>query len=336
MKPIQRFGLIVNPVAGGGLPDNLQAARKALAALSARQVMTGPGDLGANALEGMSFEPVVMHPGKASGREQTQALARCLAETGLIEVLVVVGGDGTMADVAHALIDLSHKPAILGIGAGSTNVGALITCQMEDLDQLAVDKLEMRPLPAVLAYDQSGLLGIGFNDCVFGFTVITTVNGALRDVQVKAKIDGENISAQPEAIGTPATLVERLGPAERTTIARGSSVGAIVVGLAESRFIGKAVTGGVCLAALSGVPAGCLVADHPLVQIEISREDVLRLPPLHSIYTSLDTGLRIRVSGVRLGTALCVDGNPLKLLDSQNWAEVGVSTNAITSIHLHP
>jgi hypothetical protein len=334
MNRLDAVGLIINPKAGQGYAANAWAALAALAALRPSRIFTGPGELGASALEGIDFSQVsIVTAPDQSGRAQTQAIAAKLAQAP-ISAIIVIGGDGTLADVACALIGQRSAIPLLGIGAGSTNAGNLITCRVIELDRLNRDSLQVGPVRALLAYDNGQLLGIGFNDCVLGFTVVGTSDGVVCDLDAAAKMSGQDHQGSPRLIGTNRTIVQRTGPDGIQKIAGGRKIATVAVGFAEQAFFAKAVTGGICLAALVDAPAGCLVADFPLVQIGLELWEVLAIPPISSTYTTLDDSQRIRVSGARKGTAVCVDGNPLKILQPADMIEFGVAMDAVQSIRL--
>lgn len=334
MSRFESVGLIINPRAGQGFAVSARVARAALEELQPTLLFTGPAELGASALDGMAFPRVTVLPAPDQpGRAQTQALAMQLAQLPL-SILVVVGGDGTLADVAGVLIGQACDIPLLGIGIGSTNAGNLITCRAAEIEQLKCDRLCAEPLRALLAYADNELLGIGFNDCVLGYTVVGTLNNVVQDLDAAAKMAGSNQPGTPRSIGTNQTLVQRLSPDGSRTIASGRKIASVVIGFAEPAFFAKAITGGVCLAALVQAPAGCLTADVPLVQIGLDRQAVLALPPIVSSYATFDENQRIRVSGVRKGTAVCVDGNPLKILQPGDDIEFGVAVDAVRSLRL--
>ncbi len=243
MMQFQTVGLIVNPVAGQGVEANISLARRGLSALGARKVFTGVGPIGADSLTGLFCDTVIFPIKGQASRNQTLEVAGKLADHKL-DAVIVVGGDGTLADVAYMFSQFKESPPLLGIGAGSTNAGALITCTADQIDSLVPTMLEAVPVIALLAYVSDGLVGVGFNDCVLGFTVVATINGQLRDVGVTEKFTGQNIPARPAPIGLPQTQVERFGPQGRQTIAFGESVATVIIGLAEPSFIAKAITGG--------------------------------------------------------------------------------------------
>lgn len=334
MKKADAIGLIINPKAGHGFAVNAQAALAVVSALQPDMIFTGAGELGADAFTGAVADTITVLPVlAAAGRAQTQALAVDLAKMP-ISALVVIGGDGTLADVACALIDIPDAAPILGIGAGSTNAGSLVACRVDALQQLDPARLELVSRRALLALEGDDTLGIGFNDCVLGFTVVGTLEGVVQDVDAAAKFKGKIVPGKPATIGTSRTRLLRSGPDGIVQVASGKKVATVVAGFAEQAFFAKAVTGGVCLAALTGVPAGCLVADQPLVRIGIDQQQVLALPPIASTYVSFNETQRIQVSGVKKGAAVCVDGNPLKLLGPQDTVEFGVASHAIRSYRL--
>lgn len=333
MNSFDKVGLIINPVAGKGFSHHALIAQQVLKALHTTEVWVGPGQLGARALEGIGIRVNELKVYSSSGRAQTYELAHRLAELDL-RTLIVIGGDGTLSDVACALADVPAAPPILGIGSGSTNAGRLVTCKADRVDALDPTKLRKATVPGLLAYHERQLVGVGFNDCVLGFTVVGTVDGFLRDIDAARKMEGVNVPGQVKSIGTKFTLVERLQKNKVEEVCRGEQVATVVIGFAEAAFFAKAVTGGICLASLVNAPAGCLVADQPLVRIEIDQETVLQLPPIHSIYVPLDETMSIRVVGVADGTALCVDGNPLRILRPSDQIEFGVRRSVVESFQL--
>jgi len=330
MQPPTRIGIIINPKSGKGFPDNAEIARLAASRFQGAAIFTGPGETVAAAFTG-SYRFEICPCESAPGPQQTKTLARSLAYR-QVDLRLVVGGDGTLADVAFALVEMAGAPPVLGIGAGSTNVGPLITCQGKEVAGLVVENLETALLPAALVKYQGTLLGIGFNDCVLGFTVLGTLDGQVRDVDAEAKMRGINILGQPGPVGTPLTLVERISLAGTVEVARGDWVSSVVIGFSDPAFFGKAVTGGICLASYLRIPAGCLATDIPMVRMETTRQEVLALGPMRSQYISFDETMYIRVSGMRTGTAVCADGNPLKILSPQDQVEFWVHPAAVRAV----
>ncbi len=333
MNRIQNVGLIINPAAGKGFAANAELARRGLTALGVLRVHTGQGQMGAAALKDMTCELSLYPVRPDPSRLQTLDLAKKLAAQALDAVLVI-GGDGTLSDVAMVFCGVRGAPPLLGIGAGSTNAGALITCPGSKIDNLDPGHLEVVPMTGLLASMDGESIGVGFNDCVLGFTVVATIDGQLQDADVGEKLSQRNVPGQPHSIGLPSTQVEKISSYGRQQVAAGESVGTVIIGLAERSFIAKAITGGVCLASFAGLPAGCLVADQALVRVGLSLSQTLALPPIHSVYVSFDEEEQIQVTGVRAGAALCVDGTPLRLLKPNDVVSFQVRREVIRAFKL--
>jgi len=312
---------------------NLRVARVAVEALSPTQVVTGSGELGALALEGWRGG-LAIHPVRAKvGREQTQELGRRLLGEQL-DAMMIVGGDGTMADVAEMCLDQAGSPPLLGVGVGSTNVGRLITCTGEAASRLHPGRLRAETVGTILASCNGQRLGVGFNDAVIGFTVVGTLAGRARDLDAAKKREGVDVLGTPKGIGTQGTRVVRIGPKGRRLIASGRSVGSVVLGFAERSFFGKAVTGGICLSTLTGLPAGLLVCGRPLVRVELEAKAFLQWPPLMSWFIGVDEGSRILIEHARRGAALCADGTPLQVLRTSDRVELAVRRAAMTVLRM--
>ncbi|MDD5367790.1 MAG: diacylglycerol kinase family protein [Anaerolineaceae bacterium] len=333
MKPIDSIGVIINPRAGRGFTENARVAVEVIRKFPNARIVTGPGETGAAVLWNAAVDLQVCDCDPTPGRLQTISLARKLVEMG-IDLLLVIGGDGTFSDVAFALAGVKQAPPMIGIGAGSTNVGPLVTCHRQTVADLDPARFEITSPPAIMVSDGQAPLGMGFNDCALGFTVVGTREGQICDVDAAAKMQGKNIPGRPRSIGTPELRVERIGAERIVTIASGAWISCVIIGLAERAFLGKGVTGGVCLAAYTGAPAGCLVASIPLVQVEISREELLQLGPIDTRYVSFDASMAIQVQGACDGAAINADGTPLKILSSRDRIRFTVVPEAVQVVRL--
>lgn len=328
-----RIGLIVNPRAGRGLEANAEVVRRALSHLRPQETLLGTGEMGLDFVQDLPLKIRSYDVGPRRGKERTLYLVeRFCAEK--VDFLLVVGGDGTLADVALVLVRTGRDVPILGLGVGSTNVGGLVTCCGREVDRLSGAEFREEKISGILASCNGELLGVGFNDCVLGYTVVATVEGRLVDVDVAEKIEGRDVPATPRPICTERTMVRKRAAEGETVIARGEEVATVVVALAEKRFFGKAISGGVCLTTLADLPAGCLVCDTPLVRILVHKGNLAQLEPFSSKYVSLDEGEEIVVDRAQKGAALCADGNPLRILEEKDRVEVRVKRQAVTCLQL--
>ncbi|MBI5029791.1 MAG: NAD(+)/NADH kinase [Chloroflexi bacterium] len=325
-----RIGLIVNPSAGGG--EGLSIARQAIRALASQHVLVGAGEMGADALSAIAPRIDIFDWRAYAGKARTAFLSECFAKEN-VDAIVVVGGDGTLADVALALRGKQSVP-LFGIGAGSANVGPLITCQAKNVQQLVDAKFTVRSVDGLIAGVNDVPLGLGFNDVVIGLTVLATQNGRMIDVDAVEKMQGRNVAREPESIGADDARVIKKSARGETLVAQGRQVVTIIVGLPDERFYGKAIAGGVLLSGLTGDPAGCLVCDHLLVRTQMDADWFRRSEPVTSYYVGLNETEKILTSGLREGAVLCADGNPLAILRPTDRAYVMVQRALAHSIRI--
>jgi hypothetical protein len=333
MKYPETLGVIINPQAGQGFSENAWVAREVLSRFPNSKILTGPGELGAAAFTDHPSRIDICECDTKSGRMQSVTLARNLAAR-KVDLLLVIGGDGTLSDTAFGLIETNTRPPVMGIGVGSTNVGPLVACFGREVGKIQPSLLDTVSLPAILVKHEGSLLGIGFNDCVIGFTVVGMIDGKACDVDVASKLIGVNIAGCPRSIGTATSKVERLWADQVTEVGCGEWIAGVVIGIAERAFLGKAITGGICLAAYTGALAGCLLSSVPLVQVSINRVDVVKKEPITTRYICLDETAEIRVQGIREGAAVNADGTPLKILSTADQIRLSIIPNAIQAVHI--
>ncbi len=323
-------GLIVNPAAGLGASRNLDLARQVIASLNPGHVVTGPGQMGGGVL---TRAHQIAQP-EGQGRKATQSLARQMADMDL-DALIVVGGDGTLTDVAFALADSMNSCPILGIGAGSTNVGDLVTCRADEVHALEGVRFVAEYMNALVAGCNGTDLALAFNDVVIGATVVGTLAGEVCDLDAAAFCRGERILGHPQPVASAMTGVIKMVGDRAVQVAQGSQVGTVVVGFAHYLcFYGKAIVGGVALTGLSGQPAGCLVCTQPLVRTRLNRQELAEVEPIRSSYISLAAGEEIRATGFAPPAVLCADGNPLQILTPDDVAHVRLSPDAVQVLRI--
>lgn len=307
---LTRLGVIVNPRAGDG--QGGRAARAAVSALAPAHVLVGAGEMGADVLAGEA--PIqVLEWSPRTGVERTRWLATQMAAQG-VDGLLVVGGDGTLADVAWALRESASAPALIGLGAGTANVGPLLTCRAAEAAALRADSLVCEDVPGLIAGVNGRDLGLGFNDVVVDATVLATVDGAMVNVDVADKLRGLNTPRAPIPVHTSQTEIWRMRNGTKQVVASADQVHTVIVGLPDPRFYGKAIAGGALLSSMLDEPAGCLVCDHLLITVHIDAAAHAASEPVVSRYAGLAEGDTLHGRGFRVGVALCADGNPLQCL----------------------
>lgn len=309
---LERIGLVVNPRAGEGGERNRTVTAAVLAALAPVEVIAG------------SVEPDV-----ESSRAITQRVARESANQGA-DALVIVGGDGTMADAATVLHDVGSRVPILGVGAGSTNAGALVSIEHTRVNELVGAVLEVRPVAALELRLPDGAKSLAFNDVVIGTTICGTAGGKYVNLAAEPFMRGQAHIAVPEPVrSATATVTKSQRGGTELSVAEGEGVGSVVIGFTRIGDVrGQALLGGLGLSSAAGVPAGCLVASFPLVFAELGPKEHAEFEPLRSAYVGLSEGEHIRLGGLGGGAVLCADGNPLHLLRPEDQAEIAFIADA--------
>jgi len=344
---LERIGLVVNPRAGVGGERNQAVAEAVLAALAPCEVVAGPG-------EPSAAGPDLAHDITAADRPAgctTPATTRRIAREAVrqkADALVVIGGDGTMADAVNALFADGSSLPVLGVGAGSTNAGALVSLDHTRVSELATAQLETQPVTALELQLPTGDKVLAFNDVVVGNTVCGTLDGRYVNLAAEALMRGERLEITPEPLrsagarvskvtsnSAPAAFEATAADADELTIAQGDAVASIVIGFTRTGDVqGQALLGGLGLSAGAGIPAGCLVASFPLVFAELWPGRHTGFEPLRSSYAGLGAGESIRLTGLGDGAVLCADGNPLHRLRPEDVAEVRVVAGACQVVRL--
>jgi hypothetical protein len=152
----------------------------------------------------------------------------------------------------------------------------------------------------------------------------------LVDLDAPERLAGKSVIAQPRPLGAGQARVVKQSPGKMVEVASGLRVGTVIVGFSHGRhFYGKAIAGGVCLTAVVGLPAGCLVSEQPLVRVKLTANELLEAEPVRSTYVSLTEADAIQVSGITGPAVLCADGNPLKRLEPDDRVQIQVRLNLV-------
>lgn len=323
-----RVALAVNPRAGLGAERGLAAARAVLDALRPSELITNVTDLAGGPARTLPVGPAV------GSRNQTHRVAEEAARRD-VDLLVVIGGDGTLADAATTLFAQGSQVPILGVGSGSTNAGALVSCLAARLPELAVDRLVHAPLTALRVSYGAGRAALAFNDVVVATTICGTLDGEFTNLDAASHMRGEKRPGTPRPVAAPTARVSKTSGRGEVVIGCGAEVGSVVVGFSNTGgLFGQGLLGGLGLSAAADVPAGCLVATAPLVVAGFNAERHAAMEPLRSAYAGLSRDETVRLAGFGAGAILCADGNPLHAFEPQDVAEVILVPEACRSVRV--
>ncbi len=161
--------------------------------------------------------------------------------------------------------------------------------------------------------------GLGFNDIVFGDTVLTTLEGRVVQVNAVEFMKGKKIPASPFRVGTTDSevYIERSAVEEVTLVHKGVFSQMFAAPL-EERYLGKGLAGGTSLAAALGLPAGIAITSEPLINYSIGIEELLDMEPIVTKTASFREHDEVVVKCLREGTCLNIDGNPLAILGTDD------------------
>lgn len=329
MRP-SKIGLIVNPKSGRGAAHNLQLAQRLVQTLRVQTVLTGPGSLGADAIASAR----VLAISTLTGRAASQEVAAAAVQEG-VDALVVVGGDGTLSDIAFAVFQAGSGCPILGVGAGSINAGDLMTCKATQVDTLHACEFRVEPLNALETSHNGHVMALAFNDVVIGATIVGTVDGAYQDLDANAFLESRQAAGKPRPIGGDSARVTKHSPRGEILVGSGQSVGTVVAGFAHYEcFFGKAIIGGVGLSGVAGAPAGCIVCEQALVCTQLDLAHHLQTEPIRSAYVSLLEDEVLRITGLDSPAVLCADGNPLAALRPSDTSEIRIRPDAVAVLRI--
>ncbi|WP_290596921.1 MULTISPECIES: diacylglycerol kinase family protein [unclassified Archaeoglobus] len=290
-----RLGLVVNPLAGGGLNgEKIELIRNTLKKLSG-EVYTSKTIAKTVGVEAR----VVDLPTKGT-REDTLNLVRKLDP--IVDLIVIFGGDGTMSDAASA----RPKKPLLCIGIGTTNVSPVLA--PKDFDPKNLREVKMRGLEVVIGDEKR----IAFNDVVVGSTILSTVGG--RSVQVDARefMKGKKVVTPPRKFKARVEVGGRIIE---------GFFGNIFVALSDTRFLGKGIAGGASLSAFLGFKAVVACISEGIVVSTYTKEDVMQLEPIVTNTISFDD----EIVRIWANEVISCDGNPI----GEGYAEVRVVESAV-------
>lgn len=251
--------------------------------------------------------PDIVCLGKKEAENSYQDSVNAGAELKEMDLVIVFGGDGTVADVVSGQRKTGKLIPIMGIGCGTANAGPLIfTSQLKALEKLDPQKLKLVYVNGLDVYDKNDcLIGTAFNDLVFSDCLVSTSGKTVVTVSAKEFLSGKRNCAEPSKIGTENTSIE----INKKIVDIPFEIGQIILSPVynKSSFACKAVFGKVCWLTHSDKDATMIVTKTPIIKITDTDDLRAENPVLLSqfIFGSKD---RLKISGTK-GFAI-IDGNP--------------------------
>ena len=322
-----RVGLVANPQAGRGEKVVAEVVRRLFEQLSTGQVSRVEGTLESRVAAEMGVAgPVVPSPEKSE--LGARGVADLLLQAG-VDSIIGVGGDGTLGDIAAAILGAGGNARLFGVGVGSANAGPLVSLSGQDVDRLSLNAVEEVQVHGVDAYLSDKLVGTAFNDVVLGNTFFGTRDGRRVDLDAVAKLAGTDRVAEPRSVCGPGTWVAKNGR-RMLTNERNPFAQIIVSPLNESAvYAGKAISGLMCWGPYLGNHGILAAASAVMIRTKLGSEELGVAEPLRLSHVSFGARDRIEIGGLVDDAVLVVDGNPVRRLDSSDVVVLRLRHDAI-------
>lgn len=322
-----RIGLVANPSAGRGQVEIVKIVRSLFALLIKQDIHLIDDTFESHLAAESGVRPTLIPASSGADLDARRTAALLLQND--IDVLVGIGGDGTLCDIASAILDTQSTVHLLGIGAGSANVGPLVSMLGQDVDRLSLDMLQERRIHGIDAYAHGNLVGTAFNDVVLGNSFFGTRDDTRIDLDAAAKLAGEDRLAEPTTICGPATWVSKNG---KRMLSYGTDGFAQLIASPLNEggvYAGKAISGLMCWGPYLGNHAVLAAASAVMVRTQLGLEDLNAAEPLRVAHISFGKDDRIDIGGLLADGALILDGNPTCLLSPSDVVTLRLRLDAI-------
>ncbi len=236
-----------------------------------------------------------------------RARVKALAEAGA-ERFISVGGDGTATYVRNAMYELGIDLPILGVAAGTANVGPIVSVTLEELEGRHISEAKEVRYDGISVFADGKFLSLAFNDLIVGDTFLATVDGQTCNVSVPALLEqGVLLPKKPaEHIVTDDFLVELNG---RELIPRREIIRQIIVSpVAHENHYGRAVYGAVGKCDWSEKKGVIALCDYIAVSFEDDGTGVDRFSSTQ--YLIFGPNDQVVLRGFTEDACLICDGNP--------------------------
>ena len=297
-----KTALLYNHKAGKGLPAEL-VIRRLCDFFSGDEILVTDEELVFPSLPVSFVKPESAQSYFAIIRARVKALAEAGAER-----FVSVGGDGTATYVRNAMYEMGINLPILGVAAGTANVGPIVSVTLEQLEGRHISEAREVCYDGISVFVNDVFQSLAFNDVIVGDTFLGTVNGETRSISVRALLeDGQIVPQKPtEHIVTENFVVEVNGKA---LMPAGTPIRQVILSpVAHESHYGRAVYSviGKCdWCERKGVIALC---DYIAVSFEDDGAGVERFSSTQ--YLIFGPNDQVELQGFTEEACLICDGNP--------------------------
>jgi len=300
-----KTALLYNYKAGKGLAAE-QVVKKLCGFFSGDEILVADEGLCFSGLPTAFVQP---EPSKGYF-EAIAAKVKALAEAGA-ERFISVGGDGTATYVRNAMYALGLNLPILGVAAGTANVGPIVSVTLDALEGRHVRETSEVCYDGLSVFVNGKFLSLAFNDVIVGDTFLATVQGQACNVSVRALLEqGENVPKRPtDRIVTEDFRVELNGKDVVPGMQKISQI--ILSSVAHESHYGRAVYGAVGKCDWSEKKGVIALCDYIAVSFEEDGAGADRFSAMQ--YLIFGPNDQVVLRGFTEEACLICDGNPYLL-----------------------
>lgn len=222
-------------------------------------------------------------------------------------LLISVGGDGIASYIADAMLTAGFHVPMMGIAAGTANVGPIVCMSAEELDRCDASAWEYFTTAAVEVIAGSHV-GYAVNDVVIGNTFLGTEGDCVVNLSAEAMaLRGEKQICN--ANGNICTEDFRITKNGRIAAHRILRPGQIVASpLDRDRLEGRAVYGALCSAAYTPCKGALALTEQVMISAEAEDAGMESFCPIEHLL--FGPGDEVVLTGLTEHAQLILDGNP--------------------------
>ena len=305
-----KTAVLYNPKAGKGIPAE-QVLTRLSSFFEGEELLVAEKDL---LCEGLPIRLVEYSREDGSYLGLLTAKVKALVEAGA-ECFVSVGGDGTATYVRNVLYRMGLDIPMLGVAAGTANVGPIVSVGLEQLEGRTVSEARSVDYDGVAVYAGDELISLAFNDVIIGDTFLATVNGQSCNVSVRELLTNGAIVPQ-----TPSedmvTVDFRVDLNGRDVVPALRDIKQIIIsGVAHESHYGRAVYGPIGKCDWSEKKGVIALCDHIAVSFDENDAGTERFSSMQ--YLIFGPNDDVTLKGFTDKACLVCDGNPY-LLDQDH------------------
>lgn len=224
------------------------------------------------------------------------------------EMFICVGGDGLAAYAADTLTSIGVSMPVMGIAAGTANVGPIIAFRPEELNSFDPENLIFSAIGAIHIKNGDRHIGYAFNDAIIGNTFLGTINGETTNMSVRALLEGnKKLAVTPLCnITDDRFSITKNGMRVKFTIKSPAQI--IISPLEVDKFYGRAITGALCFSAYSPLKAAMGLFEEVIVKNDNSSTYAEQFTKAEHLL--FGPGDLISITGLSEEGQIIIDGNP--------------------------